>query len=549
MSLNLGTLVVRLVGKDSQFRATMGRTSRSLARIQRQFIGVSLAATAAFAPMAALGKSTLSAAGDFERGMVRAAAVAQIKSAKIERALSKTVLGLASKTEFTARQVADASTNLAQLGFSAGEIMGALPASLELASAATMDVAQASAISAKIMRSQGFATRDLARVNDVLVSSYTGAAIDIQSLGESFKFVGSIGKVAGVEFEELAASLGQLGNVGIPAEIAGTGLRRMIAGLLGPTGKTKRLLDELGLSALMASSNGFPKLADIVSVLETQFAIAADRGEIAGRVMNAFGQRAGPVLLSLVSVGSNALREFTGRLRESGGLARDIAQKQLNTFTGRMKILASQAEGLAISLGNALIPMMDRLTGAISGAIGYFQRLPAATQQGIVQMMAFATGVLGALAATSLLISVLSPLVGVVVAVGRVIGLALTKPLLAAAAAMGGVILLLGTFKQAWEVDLGGLRSAWRSFETFLTDSLTRLDSAFEATFGKGQPWMAELGESLMSAFGGMERVNIVDPKTGEVTGSEFKQTGKVRSSNLAALGLALVKNSGYFCA
>lgn len=500
MTTKVGELVVHLSGRDAKFRSMMTRASGSLNRLRGQLTAVSLAAAAAFAPLAALGKSAVQTAGDFERGMARTAAVAQVTSAKVEKALSKTVLNLAAKTEFTARQVADAAGNLAQLGFNAQEIMGALPSALELASAGMMDVAEASAIAAKIMRSQGFATADLARVNDVLVSSFTGAAIDVQQLGEAFKFVGSIGKTAGVQFEELAAALGQLGNVGIPAEVAGTGLRRVIAGLLGPTGKSKKLLDELGLSALMASTDGFPKLADIVGVLERRFKDAADEGELAGKIVNAFGQRAGPVLLSLVGVGSQALRDFTHRLEESGGTAQRIAQKQLNTFSGRMKILQSQIEGLAISVGDRLIPIIDRIAGAISGLVGYFRSLPGDVQQTVVEMAAFTTGALGALAAISGLTVILSPLMSILGLVGRAILTMFSTPLMTAAGIVGGFILILGSLRKAWDANLFGMKDGLEPVLEQVKDLMWAVKTLYR-TIGKG-PDKAQLGERLRAVAG-----------------------------------------------
>ncbi len=80
-----------------------------------------------------------------------------------------------------------------------------------------------------------------------------------------------------------------------------------------------------------------------------------------GKIMQIFGQRAGPAMSALISQGADALREMTTALEQSGGTAQEIADKKLAGLTGAWTKLKSATEGVLIEIGDRLSPVLERL--------------------------------------------------------------------------------------------------------------------------------------------------------------------------------------------
>lgn len=315
---------------------------------------------AAAAATAAIGASVLAFA-EFERGMTRVGAVTGSLGTPAMNDLNNAAQQLAQTTEFTARQVADAMGFMGQAGFTANQIMAATPGVLQLASAAMIDVAKAADITTNVVSGYGLAISDIGRANDVLIATMTNTNTDLVQLGQAFKFVGPVAKAAGLEFEEVSASIGLLGNAGLQATLAGTGLRGSITRLINPTKQQAELMRDLGLQSLV-SGGKIKSLQSVIAQLEKSGANGA-------QIMALFGQRAGPAMQVLVDQGASSLATLQGVLENAGGTAESIAQAQLNTLSGQLNILKSVTEGAAIEVGRSLVPALrDVLIPVLSSA-------------------------------------------------------------------------------------------------------------------------------------------------------------------------------------
>lgn len=513
----LGTLNVRLTASTAEMSRGFDRAASKIRALTSKLQGIAIASAAAAAPLAMLGRSALKAAGEFERGMVRASAIARASPADYER-MTKAAKSLAATTEFTARQVADAMGNLAQRGFDATKIIGAMPGVLQLASAAQMDVADTAAIASSVLNAYGFGVGQLTRVNDSLIAASNRAAIDIAGIGEAFKHVGNVGATFRIDLEEMVAALGLLGNVGVPAEMAGTaikGLLPVLSGAAHATGKSRKQLDELGFTALAIATDGFPTLAQVAETVAQALDRIGDEAEVNAKLMDLFGKRAGPGLLGLARAGREGIERLTKAIKEAGGEAERIATRQLQTFAGRVKILESQFEGLQITLGNRLMPVIKRFTDGLSGAISWFEKLSPATQSTIAELGAYVTGILAALSASSLLVTVLGPLTGVLSLVGKGIKLAFTKPILAAVGAIAGLVLLAGSLKQAWETNLFGVRTAWEVTVQAFETGAQSIGEALRDTFESISPWVSRQADKLIEFGQKGRQVMVIDHETG----------------------------------
>lgn len=451
----VASLVVDLTANTARFHRNMTQAQRTMQQLRRTAMSVTrtLDDVASVGKKAAVGLAAIAAAATgvlqttatFEKSMMRVKAVSQASVAEY-KAMEKAALDMAKATQYTAQQVAEGMGYMAMAGFKSNEIIGAMPTVLRLATAGMMDLATSADIVTNILTGYGLAVEDLGAATDVLVSAMTGANVDLEMLGESFKYVGPIAKGAGVSFEVTAAAIALLGNAGIQGSMAGTSLRQALSRLLNPTKAVQDRLRKLGVQTKTATGELLP-FENIIAQLEKSGATAADMMEI-------FGDRAGPAMTALVSQGSDALMTFIDRLRESGGLAERIEKEQLNTLSGQWDILKSQIQGVAITLGQDLMPYARTLIYIGQQIVGLFDNLDASQRAQIVQWVALGGAILGIVSVLGVTAFAISAFIKGLLLLGSVVGL-LTSPVVVGFTL---IALAVAALKTAWDDNWLGIR-------------------------------------------------------------------------------------------
>ena len=467
MSSVIGNLRVVLGLDSAAFQKGMTDAASSLKKIgadmQKAGRNLSVRLTA---PLTGFGVLSLKTAADFQTAMNKVAAVSGATGDELA-ALSKQARDLGATTQFSAAEAADAMNFMAMAGYKTDEILGAMPDTLRLASAAQLDMGAAADIVTNIMSGYSMQVEDLALANDVLVKAFTSANTDLRQLGEAMKYAGPVASAAGVEFEEAAAALGMMGNAGIQASMAGTSLRGAIARILSPTKKMQTIMDEAGLSFTDAHGRILP-LADIIEQLEPH----ADN---AGMMMELFGQRAGPAMAALVSQGSDAFRDLTAELRDSGGTAERVSKIQMEGLNGALKELRSVFEELQLKIAESgllewaeqFVKWLTRLVQRIS------QASPEMLRWGIV-LSGIAAAMGPVLIGLGFMVSGAGALAG---AFGALV------PVVSAVAA--GIAALSAPVAAAVAVIAGAAYLVWENWE-------------------KVGPWFTDLFSGLMDTFAGL---------------------------------------------
>jgi TP901 family phage tail tape measure protein len=285
---------------------------------------------------------------------------------------------LGATTQFSASQAAEGMSFLSMAGFEVNETLGSMEAMLNLAASAQLDLGTSADIVSNIMQGFALETEDAGRASDVLTKAFTSANTDLIQLGEAMQYVAPVAQGFGYSLEETAAAVGILSNAGIQSSMAGTSLRQVMIQL------TKES-DELGIT-MKDSEGNLLSFAEIIGQLE-------EKGFTAEEAMDKLGARAGPALQVLLTTGSDSLRDFTKELENAGGTAKEIAEKQMNTFNGRMKEFKSVAEEAAIILGNTFIPVITDLIKKVKDGLQWFSELNEGTQKTIGIFMGIAAAI------------------------------------------------------------------------------------------------------------------------------------------------------------
>jgi hypothetical protein len=315
-----------------------------------------------------------------------------------------------------------------------------------------MDLGRAADISSNILTAFGMEASELDGVVDKLTYTFTNSNTSMEQLGEAFKYVGPVAMAAGLDFGEVAAMLGMLGDAGIQGSMAGTTLRGAITRLISPTQKTTRLLDEMGVTVTDASGQMLPMVdilaqfppvtadsaqamlqlqetataagvaledaegnarpfEDVLADLEaagidtsSMFEGLGTDAETVGKIMEIFGLRAGPGMLALLSQGTDGLREFTDEINDSGGTAERVANTQMEGLRGSILLLKSAWEAFMITAMDAgPLQMVTRFVQGMTAVVARLSELPPPLL-GVLATIAGLTGVLLTLGGTFLLL-------------------------------------------------------------------------------------------------------------------------------------------------
>lgn len=169
--------------------------------------------------------------------------------------MESTLRNIGVRTRFTAPEVAAAGKFLAMAGQNINEIKGSMPAIANLALVGDTDLGQTADVTTNIMSGFNIKAQQMDRVADVLVKTFTMSNTTLMELAESFKYVGSISRQAGLKFEDVAAAMGVLGNAGVKGSSAGTALRNIIFNVASPTKKQKEAWDAVGIKTKDENGN------------------------------------------------------------------------------------------------------------------------------------------------------------------------------------------------------------------------------------------------------------------------------------------------------
>ena len=277
--------------------------------------------------------------------------------------LSKQVRRLGRTTRFTAQQAAEGQLFLARAGFKVREIYAALPGTLKLAQAATVELGEAADIVSNVLSSFRAGADETERFGDVLSRTTISANTNLIQLADAIKLVGPISTSLGVTLETTAASIGILSNAGLQATLAGTGLRRILFNLEAPTTAITAILRDLELQVddVSISQNG------LIVVIER----LRDAGISAAQAIELFGARGAPAFNVLVS-SIPQLKELEAVLKSSAGTTTELARIQDDTLVGSFFRLVSAADGFGESLvrvsglGTSLRSLFDTLADSIN---------------------------------------------------------------------------------------------------------------------------------------------------------------------------------------
>jgi TP901 family phage tail tape measure protein len=300
-----------------------------------------------------------------------ATAIAKAGGASTEqgRKIAEAFKGL-SGLEYSGAKVGEAFATIAgemrtvegrALGLSkATEVM---TAALDLTDATGGDLTKTTEQLGKVMLTFGVHANHAAGASDVLFNASKQTGTSVEEVTKVIdRMHGRLGALA-PSLSETGGLMEELAKHGIVGRQSLATLNGVFATLVGGSKNTKTAIKELGLTVF--DQNGhFVGLRKVIEQLQPTLAKYNQQTQLE-YTRALFGAGANKQLLEVIHQGPAAYDAATKAVRRHGTAA-EAAAREHQTLEGKLKIARAGAENLGATLGEALIPALVKVVGALT---------------------------------------------------------------------------------------------------------------------------------------------------------------------------------------
>lgn len=394
-------------------------------------------------PIVAAGGAATSMAAGFDDAMSQVQGALGGASTDMD-GLRDLALQLGADTVFSATESAQAMVELAKGGLTEAQIKGgALAASMDLAAAGQLNLADAAATTVQMMGSFGLGAGDATRIAGALAGAANASSADVSDLTQAMSQCSAQAALAGWSLEDTAAALALFADHGVKGSDAGTSLKTMLQRLAAPTDQAAEAIAAYGLN--IRDSNGKMKdISGIADELTGKLGGLSD-AERDAALQTIFGSDASRAAAILMQSGSEGLAKYIAATNDATA-AETMANAQKGELSWALENMGGAVESAAIAFGTALAPAITAVAGVIGNVAEAFASLPAGVQTGIAVVLAL-------VAALGPLLMVIGSVVAALPAISEgfaVLGGALAIPLAPAAAVVAAIAAIAAAIYAAW---------------------------------------------------------------------------------------------------
>jgi TP901 family phage tail tape measure protein len=329
-----------------------------------------------------LGLGLLGAAGiavkfaaDFDKQM-SAVSAATHAGAKEMDALRGAALQAGKDTQYSATEAAKGITELSKAGVSTADILGGgLKGSLALAAAGQIDVGEAAETAASAMTQFKLSGDKIPHVADLLAAGAGKAQGSVHDLGAALNQSGLIAASTGLSIEDTTGTLAAFASAGLIGSDAGTSFKTMLQALQAPSGKTKELMNELGISAYDAQGQ-FVGITALAGQLRSQLGKLTPELR-ANAMAQIFGSDATRAANILYTQGQAGIQGWIDKTNDAG-YASETAAKLTDNLAGDLERLKGSLETMAIEGGSGANSGLRVITQGVGSLVDEFGKLPPA---------------------------------------------------------------------------------------------------------------------------------------------------------------------------
>lgn len=286
------------------------------------------------------------------------------------------------------------------------------------------------------MNSYKFSAEQATYASDVMTQTVGMGVGTMDELAAAMPQVTGLAASLGISFEEIGGSMAYLSTQGFSFSQAGTQLRAMMTALLNPNEKMKAALAELGYEtgAALIETEG------LVGAYQQLASTGMAEKEFAAMLGSTEALTGATALLSTEAGGAT---KFMNDFGESlTGATERARATNLDTASAQFNLLKSQVGALVITVGEALLPILNDLLVTVTPVIASLAQW-ASENPGTVQTIAQLVAIVGGLATVAI------PIGGIITGMAAAFGV-LTSPVTVAIGLFAGLTAAINGVIQSW---------------------------------------------------------------------------------------------------
>ena len=324
-------------------------------------------------PLGVVSVVTAKMAYDFNTAMTKVQALTGT-STKMMVEYNDAVLKLSKSTGVMPTEVAEGLYFIASSGFKGASALKILNESTRLAATGMGDMLFMGQTLTSAMTAWGEKTLSAAEAADTLVAAVREGKAEPDEFSRSLGRVIPVASQVGIKFQEVAAAIASMTNIGMSARISTFALRTLLTSFLKPQKPLIDGLKEVGLTVpkivKQMTTEGF------LPAMETIY--KATKGS-AEKITQMFTQNAGTAFLALFRSADKTRGIFKRTLGSEGDAAKAFAVA-MESPAAKFRVALAGLAAAAIELGNGILPIFTRIVGWLGKAVSWFNSLSSSTK-------------------------------------------------------------------------------------------------------------------------------------------------------------------------
>lgn len=439
-------------------------------------------------PLVGLGTAMVHTTQQFQAGMSEVAAISGATGEDLD-ALTAKAKEMGAKTKFSASESAEALKYMAMAGWDTQSMLDGLEGVMNLAAASGESLGATSDIVTDALTALGLTAADSAHFADILATASSRANTNVSLMGGTFKYVAPVAGALGYSAEDLAVAIGLMANSGIKGTQAGTALRGAFSRLIKPTDDVATLMEQMDFQ--ITNADGSMKSLDtIMQDLRAKFG-GLSEAEKASAAATMFGQEAMSGMLAIINASEADYNNLKDAIYNADGAANTMSDTMINNLSGQMTILKSTIEGISISFGEIMVPVISKVVSWLQSLATWLNNTSDNTKQ-IITIVATVLAALGPL----LLVG--SKLINGILKVNMLTGM-MGGSLTALTGPIGIVIGVIAALAAAFVTNFGGIRDTVTNIMGIIGDTISTIVSNIKSIWDSNLYGIRDIVSEVMT--------------------------------------------------
>lgn len=375
----------KLLAKQKQYNKQMEIQSKI--SNAKSAMGNSTLKVAEYAGIAAIISSPIQKAIDFESAMADVKKVVNFDTPEQFKEMNNDILELSKNIPMTAQGLAQIVAAGGQSGIAREDLISFAESAAKMGVAFDVTADEAGEMMAKWRTAFQMNQTQVVELADKINYLGNNTAASAPKISDVVRRIGPLGSIGGIASGEIAALGASMVGAGTEADVAATGIKNLMLGMVVGNQATKtqaEMFDKLGFSTTeLAKRMQVDAKGAILDVLGAIQKLPKD--EQATTLMGIFGKESAEAIGPLLSNLDNLKKNFdlvANSANYAGSMEKEF-NARADTTANNIEQMKNRMNAAQITIGNGLIPVitpfLEGLSGIISKAGELAQEFPTAT--------------------------------------------------------------------------------------------------------------------------------------------------------------------------